>query len=94
MFDILVGRDVIEHPLRFEEEENEMTNKGEFPMIPEFVPSFVRELIENGWSHNRSRRRSFEYMMKVMKENNFEFAEGVEICEVVEFVNSVEASYF
>jgi serine/threonine protein kinase len=87
MFNILVS-----NSLSFDEEENKRLNDGEFPKIPEFVPSFVRELIETGWSRGRSGRNSFVDYINLMKQNNFEFEKGVDIREVLEFVDSVESS--
>jgi hypothetical protein len=94
LFDILIDRDMASHSLTFDEDENRRMNKGELPMIPEFVPRFVRDLIENGWSPDRSIRRSFENIIKVMKENAFEFVEGVDIYEVFDFVDLVGESSF
>jgi hypothetical protein len=92
MLDILVGRDEVPESLPFSDEENEKMKNGEHRMIPEFVPRFVRDLIENGWSQDRSVRRSFEDMINVMSDNTFDFAEGVDNCEVLSFIDSVEES--
>jgi hypothetical protein len=69
-------------------------NNWNFPMIPNSVPVFFRELIERGWSKDRFERRSFEDIVSVMKRNNFEFAEGADIGEVLAFVDSVEKFSF
>jgi hypothetical protein len=64
------------------------------PTIPEFVPGFVRDLIQEGWLAYRRRWHSFKDIVAIMKENNFAFAEGVDTGEVIEFVNAVESSSF
>jgi serine/threonine protein kinase len=94
MFDILVDRSSISHSLPLDEQENGRTNNGEFWMIPEFIPKFVEELIANGWSEDRYRQPSFDKIIKIMKDNYFLFMEGVDVWEVVEFVNTVEESSF
>jgi serine/threonine protein kinase len=94
MFYILVGRSSSSDSLPFDEYENQRTKNGEVPMIPGFIPKFVRKLIANGWSADRSERRSFESIIEVMKRNDFKFAEGVGIDEVLDFVDSVERSDF
>jgi serine/threonine protein kinase len=93
MFHVLVDRKTC-HSVGFDEKENERVNNGEFPKIPEFVPMFVQELIENIWSPDGFKPRSFGYIIEVLKENRFEFGEGVEIGEVLEFVEKVEESCF
>jgi serine/threonine protein kinase len=90
MFAILVDRSSSSHSLSFDEDENRLMNNGEVPMIPEFVPEFVRELIANGWSADRSERDSFEMIIEIMQESHFLFAEGVDECKTLEFVNTVE----
>jgi serine/threonine protein kinase len=94
LFSILVDDDIVSDSLPFDEEENQKMKDGELPLIPEFVPSFVRELLENGWSQDRSSRRSFQDMMELMEDNYFEFAEGVDVCDVLTFVSSVKSSCF
>jgi serine/threonine protein kinase len=94
MFDILVDRSPVSHLSRFDEDENERRKNGEFRMIPEFVPEFVRELIEGGWSDDRFLRHSFGSIVDKMKHNNFLFMEGVDVWEIFEFVNAVEGSSF
>jgi serine/threonine protein kinase len=92
MFDILVDDDVISRSLPFDERDMRTLRKGHLPAIPEFVPRFVRKLIEDGWSRDRFGQYSFDEIIEVMKFNNFEFEEGVDIGEVLEFVKSVEES--
>jgi serine/threonine protein kinase len=94
MFNILIGDDVVSRSLPYEENENQIMHTGDLPRIPEFIPTFVEELIENGWSLDRSMRYSFKHLIEMMKENEFKFAAGVDSCEVFEFVNTVEISSF
>jgi serine/threonine protein kinase len=65
-------------------------NKGKSPMIPRFVS----DLITNGRSQHRYERYSFENVTEAMKENIYMFREGVDVCETLEFVNTVEESSF
>jgi serine/threonine protein kinase len=94
MFAVLVDQSQLSNSLPFDEKEDARTNNGEFPMIPEFVPEFVRELIANGWSPDREERLSFEDIIRTMKTKNFLFTEGIDVCETLEFVNGVEESSF
>jgi hypothetical protein len=48
MFDILVDRSTFSGSLSFDEKENRKMNNWNFPMIPNSVPVFFRELIERG----------------------------------------------
>jgi serine/threonine protein kinase len=91
---ILVGRDMIGHSLPFDEEENQKMNNGELPVIPGFVPKFIRELIEDGWSQDRSMRSSFDSIIDILKENNFNIVAGVDNSEVLEFVDLIETSNY
>jgi serine/threonine protein kinase len=88
LFNILIGEE------KMDEEENQRTKNGEFRQIPASVPMFVRQLIENGSSPDRLVRPSFDSIIYEMKRNHFDFAEGVEVCEIFDFVNSAEESYF
>jgi hypothetical protein len=90
LFDILIDRDVAFQSPPFDEEENQRMNNGELPTIPGSIPMFVRDLIENGWSRDRSERRRFVQILEVIEENGFEFTEGVDVCEVFEWVKLVE----
>jgi serine/threonine protein kinase len=83
---------LVDDTLSFDKDEQQRMTNGERPTIPEFVPMFVRETIEYGWSQDRFRKRSFEEIIAAMKKNNFEFAEGVDIFEVLDFVSSIDKS--
>jgi serine/threonine protein kinase len=90
VFYILIDDHVLSDSLPFDEEETGSMNDGELPAIPEFVPRFVRGLIEDGWrSEDRKWRHSFEAIVMIMDKNNFECAEGADNNEVIEFVNAV-----
>jgi hypothetical protein len=91
LFNILVCPKMNFDSLPFDEEENRRMNNGKLPMIPEFVPIFVRDLIEDLWRHGLFACSGFGFVLHVMKQNSFEFEEGVDVGEVLEFVNSVEA---
>jgi serine/threonine protein kinase len=90
VFDILVGRDAVSSSWSFEEAQKQR-RRGDFPTIPEFVPEFVREMIQDGMSQTRSLKNSFRMFVETMKRNDFKFAEGVDVGEVKEFVNSIES---
>jgi serine/threonine protein kinase len=84
LFGILVGGRVDVQAFRLEGRE----------MIPAFVASFVKDLIEQCWSANPSMRPSFDEIHRVMKENDFDVVEGNDVKEVLAFVSSVESSEY
>jgi serine/threonine protein kinase len=94
LFGILAHRDAVSHSILFDEEENQIMNEGQLPTIPPFLPIWVQELISNAWSENASPRYSFEEIIDRIKKNEFKFMEGVDVDEVLEFVNSIEESTF
>jgi serine/threonine protein kinase len=83
MFEMLIG---------CPEEEKERKENGEVTTTPECVPAFVGELLEKGLSPDLI-EPSFETMIKQMKKNSFAFEKGVDICEVLKFVDSIESRY-
>jgi serine/threonine protein kinase len=90
LFDILIDRPVSVHSLEMDDEEKLRIDKGEHRMIPEYVRRFARDLIENRWCESEWERRPFEEIVDLMKQNHFDFSEEVDICEVQEFVKTVE----
>jgi serine/threonine protein kinase len=94
LFEILVGRRVVARVIRCGEVEICFVDDGERAVIPSSIPSSIRELIERGWSADWSVRPSFDYIYKVLKDNDFDTVEGNEVNEVLRFVSSLEASEY
>jgi serine/threonine protein kinase len=79
LFEILVGRSVVQHVSQCDE-----------VAIPSFIPSFVRELMESGWSVDPAKRPSFDNIYETLKANDFDVVEGNEVDEVWMYVDFLE----
>jgi serine/threonine protein kinase len=94
LFEILVGRSVVARVSPCGEVEIRFVDDGERAVITSLIRSSIRGLIERGWSADRSVRPSFDYIYKVLKDNDFNTVEGNDVNEVLRFVSSLEASEY
>jgi hypothetical protein len=60
--------------------------------IPTGIPDFVSRIIESGLSPISRRDYSFNTILNVLKQNNFQIEDGVDSAEVSAFVNCVESA--
>jgi hypothetical protein len=62
--------------------------------IPTGIPAFVSKIIESGLSLSSGTSYSFNTILDVLKQNNFEIESGVDPAEVSAFVNWVESTEY
>jgi hypothetical protein len=60
--------------------------------VPTDIPDFVSKIIKSGLSRKSRRSYSFNTILEILKQNNFEIEDGVDSREVSEFVNWVEST--
>jgi serine/threonine protein kinase len=60
--------------------------------IPADIPSFVSRIIKSGLSPLSGMNYSFNTILDILKQNNFEIEDGVDSAEVSSFVNWVESA--
>jgi hypothetical protein len=60
--------------------------------IPTGIPNFVSRMMKSGLSPISERSSSFNTILEVLKQNNFEIEDGVDSAEVSAFVNWVESA--
>jgi serine/threonine protein kinase len=62
--------------------------------IPTGIPSFVSMIIESGLSARSGTSYSFNNILKILEQNNFEIEDGVDRAEVSTFINWVKSSEY
>jgi hypothetical protein len=60
--------------------------------IPTGIPAFVSRIIESGLSPISTTYYSFDTILELLKQNNFQIEDGVDSAEVSAFVNWVEST--
>jgi hypothetical protein len=60
--------------------------------IPPGIPSFVSTILESGLSARSGTGYSFNTILEILKENNFQIEDGVDSAEVSAFVSWVESA--
>jgi serine/threonine protein kinase len=91
LFAILVDRRVVAPVFQYDEVVICFVDDGERAVIPSFIPSFMRDLIEHECLENES---SFDAIYQVLKQNDFDMVEGNDVNEVLRFVGYLEASEY
>jgi serine/threonine protein kinase len=62
--------------------------------IPTGIPDFVSKIIKSGLSPKSGRSYSFDAILDILKQNNFQIEDGVDSMEVSAFVNWVESAEY
>jgi hypothetical protein len=62
--------------------------------IPTGIPDFVSRIIESGLSRISGRSCSFDAILNILKQNDFEMSDGVDSTEVAAFVSWVESAEY
>jgi serine/threonine protein kinase len=62
--------------------------------IPTGIPDFVSKIIKSGLSPTSGTSSSFNTILEILKQNNFEIEDGVDSAEVSAFVNWVESAEY
>ena len=62
------------------------------PKIPEHLPEFVKDLIEDCWSSEPKDRPTFTHVLEVMSRHNFELLPDVDTRQVKEYYNWARGS--
>jgi serine/threonine protein kinase len=62
--------------------------------IPTRIPAFVSTITESGLSARSETNYSFNTVLEILKQNNFEIENGVDSAEVSQFVNWVESAEY
>jgi hypothetical protein len=60
--------------------------------IPTGIPDFVSELIPSSLFHISGRSYSFNTILDILKQNDFQIEDGVNSTEVSAFINWVESA--
>jgi serine/threonine protein kinase len=91
LFAILIDPQVDPRAPSYDEIVKIHAENGESPVLPGYVPVFVRNWIENGWSSDPSERDTAHTLLHTLRRRDFQVADGVDGSEVFAFVDSVEA---